>query len=89
MQRLGLPWRSSGWDSEPPMQGAWVRSLVGELRSHMLHMAKKKKESQCPEVHPESQRCHFLDKLPKQNPESFSTYKVGERYQTPFILELS
>ena len=45
MQRLGLPWRSSGWDSEPPMQGAWVRSLVGELRSHMLHMAKKKKKA--------------------------------------------
>ena len=27
------------------MQGAWVRSLVGELRSHMLHMAKKKKKA--------------------------------------------
>ena len=28
-----------------PLQGAWVWSLVGELRSHMLHgMVKKKKE---------------------------------------------
>ena len=27
-----------------PVQGAWVQSLVGELRSHMLHgVAKKKK----------------------------------------------
>ena len=28
---MGLPWWSSGWDSELPMQGAWVRSLVREL----------------------------------------------------------
>ena len=28
-----------------PPQGVWVRSLVGELRSHMPHgMAKKKKK---------------------------------------------
>ena len=28
-----------------PVQGAWVQSLVGELRSHMLHgVAKKKKK---------------------------------------------
>ena len=27
----GLPWGSSGWDSVLPMQGARVRSLVGEL----------------------------------------------------------
>ena len=26
----GLPWWSSDWDSELPMQGAWVRSLVGK-----------------------------------------------------------
>ena len=26
------------------MQGAWVQSLVGELRSHMLHGQKKKKK---------------------------------------------
>ena len=25
-----------------PMQGAWVQSLIRELRSHMLHMAKNK-----------------------------------------------
>ena len=32
-------------ESSLPMQWAWVRSLVGELRSHMLWgMAKKKKK---------------------------------------------
>ena len=31
-----------GYNSMLPMQGAWVQSLVGELRSHMPHsMAKK------------------------------------------------
>jgi len=25
-----------------PMQGAWVQSLIRELRSHMLHMTKNK-----------------------------------------------
>ena len=30
-----------------PPQGVWVRSLVGELRSHMPHgMAKKKKKAE-------------------------------------------
>ena len=33
---LGLPWWSSGEDSALPVQQAWVQSLVGELRSHML-----------------------------------------------------
>ena len=28
---VGIPWWSSDWDSELPMQGAWVRSLVREL----------------------------------------------------------
>ena len=32
---LGLPWWSSGQDSTLLMQGVWVRSLVGELDSHM------------------------------------------------------
>ena len=31
----GLPWRSSSWDSELPLWGVWVWSLVGELRSSM------------------------------------------------------
>ena len=31
----GLPWWSSDQDSELPLQGAWVRSLVRDLRSHM------------------------------------------------------
>ena len=31
----GLPWWSSGKEICPPMQRTRVRSLVGELRSHM------------------------------------------------------
>ena len=42
-QVRGLPWRSSAWDSVLPMQGAQVRSLVGELGSPMLHGVAKKK----------------------------------------------
>ena len=41
---MGLPWKSSDWDTALPMQGPWVRSLVMELRSHMsCGKAKKKK----------------------------------------------
>ena len=32
----GLPWWSSDKDSVLPMQGTWVCSLVGKLRSHIL-----------------------------------------------------
>ena len=39
---LGLPWHSSGEDSELPLQGVQVRSLVRELRSCVLHGAAKK-----------------------------------------------
>ena len=41
--KQGPPWQSSGWDSVLPMQGARVRSLVGELRSHMTRGAAKNK----------------------------------------------
>ena len=43
----GLPWWSSDYDSmQFPPQGAWVRSLVEELRSCLLHcMVKKKKKN--------------------------------------------
>ena len=34
---LGIPWWSSGLDSELPLQGVWVQPLVGELRSCMTH----------------------------------------------------
>ena len=40
---LGLPWQSSGQDSELPVQGTQVRSLVRELGSHMPHVAKTQK----------------------------------------------
>ena len=32
-------------DSALPMQGAWVQSMVRELRSHMLHAAAKTKQN--------------------------------------------
>ena len=38
----GLPWWSSGEASVLPLQGAWVQSLVRELRSHMSGAAAKK-----------------------------------------------
>ena len=38
----GLPWRSSGYDSALPLQGAQVQSLVGELESLMLPGVAKK-----------------------------------------------
>ena len=44
----GLPWWSSGYDAGLPMQWAWVRSLVWELRSHMPCSAAKKKETERP-----------------------------------------
>ena len=40
--RQEIPWWSSGYDSGLPMYGAWVQSLLGELRAHMLHRAAKK-----------------------------------------------
>ena len=41
----GLPWWPSGKDSVLPMRGAWVRSLVEELRSHVsCGVAKKNKK---------------------------------------------
>ena len=39
---MELPWWSSGEDSVLPMLGEWVRSLVWELRSHMLCSTSKK-----------------------------------------------
>ena len=33
----GLSWWSSGYDSALPWRGTQVWSLIGELRSHMLH----------------------------------------------------
>ena len=38
---MRLPWWSSGEDSVLPMQGMRVQSLVGKLRSHMLHSLAK------------------------------------------------
>lgn len=44
----GLSWRSSGQDATLSMQGAWVQSLVGEVRSCMPRgIAEKRKRSSC------------------------------------------
>ena len=37
----GLPWQSCGLKTTLPMQGVWVWSLLGELRSHILCSAAK------------------------------------------------
>ena len=43
----GGPWWSSGKDSALLLQGAWILSLLGELRSHILSdLAKKEKKIQ-------------------------------------------
>ena len=42
--REGLPWWSIGYDSVLSMQGAWVPSLIRELRSIMPPGIKKKKD---------------------------------------------
>ena len=45
-QSIGLTWWSSGLDSEFLTQGAPVWSLVGQLRSHMLHgITKNRKQN--------------------------------------------
>ena len=41
--REGLPWWSIGYDSVLSMQGAWVPSLIREMRSIMPPGIKKKK----------------------------------------------
>ena len=43
----GLPWWSSGSDFVLPLQGAWVRPLVRELRPHMPRSVAKKKKKKC------------------------------------------
>ena len=37
----GLPWWSNGYNSVLPTQGAWIRSLVRELRSHITRCGQK------------------------------------------------
>ena len=42
--KLRIPWQFSGWDSVLLLQEEWVRSLVGELKSCLLHGSAKKKK---------------------------------------------
>ena len=35
----GLQWRSGGYNTTLPIQGPWIPSLVGELRSSMLQVS--------------------------------------------------
>ena len=48
--REGISWQSSGQDSVLLLQGTWVRSLVGEVRSYKLRSRAKRKKRQ-PENH--------------------------------------
>ena len=45
VKKWGLPWWSSGYDSELPLQRAQVQSWVGQLRLLRLHSAAKKKKN--------------------------------------------
>ena len=46
----GIPWGSSGYNSVLPLQEAWVRSLVAELKYHM-HAPPPPPKRQCTKVH--------------------------------------
>ena len=72
----GIPWWSSGQGSTLPLQGAWVRSLVGELRSCKLRgKAKKKKKKK--------------NQSEKKCRESKSTQRGGMRGHIPLLRPLN
>ena len=51
-ERRDFPGGSVVKDSVLPLQGAWIRSLVGELRSHMLQgVAEKPPKNKKPSNH--------------------------------------
>lgn len=41
---MGIPWRSSGHDSALPLQGAWIRSLVGGTKILQATQCGQKKQ---------------------------------------------
>lgn len=47
---MGLPGRSSAWDSRLPLQMVRVRSLVGEEKSHNAAQGSQKKKKTMKEV---------------------------------------
>ena len=59
----GLPWQPSGQDSTFPLQGSWVWSLVGELRSCMPHDVAKNKNSMR-DVYPAAAAAKSLQSCP-------------------------
>ena len=59
------------------MQGAWVSSLVGELRSHMAHGVAKKKKSETRVPTRPWHTLHIPDLCPVQLPAScFPTINI-------------
>ena len=62
---MGLLWQSSGWNfTFQWMQGVWVQSPVGELRSHMPQGQKKKQNLK----KQQKQYCNKLNKDLKNAP---------------------
>ena len=64
VSRLGLPWRSNGWDSMLPVQGAQVQSLIMEVDPTKVDLAATKDSA----GHNEDQRSHMLQKIPHGPP---------------------
>ena len=65
----GLPWWSSGPVCCPSWVGGhgWIQSLVGELRSRMLHVVAKKKKGVNEPTKKANQHCwNFLLDLVQQ-----------------------
>ena len=64
---LGIPWRSSCWESVLPLQGAPVPSLVGGLKSCMLRGAAKKNPRKQKKLLPQNNihdfLSHFIDQI--------------------------
>ena len=72
----GLPWWSSGEDSAFSLQGAPVRSLVGELGSHVpLGAAKTEKKKKKCKYKLEKIFVNTLQEKGKYNSHTKSSYK--------------
>ena len=82
----GLPWWPSGKDPVLPMQGAQVRSLVKELRSHIsCGMAKKKKKRQWKDLHIQN----LSRKCSKKEKREWVSFHFGDREDSKFLMYLS
>ena len=81
----GLPWWPSGKDSVLPMQGAQVRSLVKELRSHISCSMAKKKKRQWKDLHIQN----LSRKCSKKEKREWVSFHFGDREDSKFLMYLS